>query len=133
MLSPRDASYAIAYALTDHSPDDQLVAAASSGKLNTRDDYKREVLRILNQRDKNYIIDNIIEGYNYGDNTTDLPIRKLRFFREFFGYPSAMAVFKDEKRFGSDRISDATARLVNEADRLVEHILKNDKNVFEEL
>ncbi|MFN5001456.1 MAG: DUF1588 domain-containing protein [Akkermansiaceae bacterium] len=133
MLSPRDASYAIAYALTDHSPDDQLVAAANSGKLNTRDDYKREVLRILNQRDKNYIIDNIIEGYNYGDNTTDLPIRKLRFFREFFGYPSAMAVFKDEKRFGSDRISDATARLVNEADRLVEHILKNDKNVFEEL
>ncbi|MFN9565960.1 MAG: hypothetical protein ACK572_02975, partial [Akkermansiaceae bacterium] len=40
MLSPRDASYAIAYALTDHSPDDQLVAAANSGKLNTRDDYK---------------------------------------------------------------------------------------------
>lgn len=133
MLSPRDASYAIAYALTDQSPDAELVAAANNGKLNTREDYKREVLRLLAQRDKNYIIDNILEGYNYSDNTTDLPIRKLRFFREFFGYPNAMAVFKDEKRFGADRIGDATARLVNEADRLVEYILKNDKNVFEEL
>ena len=133
MLSPRDASYAIAYALTDQSPDEELVKAAESGKLNTREDYKREVTRILKQRDTIYQIDPILAGKSYGDNTTDLAIRKLRFFREFFGYQKALEVFKDEKRFGGDRLDQATNRLVNEADRLVEYILKNDRNVFEEL
>lgn len=38
MLSPRDASYAIAYALTDSSPDEELVKAAREGKLQTRED-----------------------------------------------------------------------------------------------
>ena len=133
MLSSRDASYAIAYALTDQSPDAELVKAAESGKLNTREDYKREVTRILKQRDTIYQIDPILAGKSYGDNTTDLAIRKLRFFREFFGYQKALEVFKDEKRFGGDRLDQATNRLVNEADRLVEYILKNDRNVFEEL
>lgn len=133
MLSPRDASYAIAYALTDQSPDAELVKAAESGKLNTREDYKREVTRILEQRDTVYQIDPILAGKNYDDNTTDLAIRKLRFFREFFGYQKALDVFKDEKRFGGDRLDQATNRLVNEADRLVEYILKKDQNVFEEL
>ncbi|MGB1130533.1 MAG: DUF1592 domain-containing protein, partial [Haloferula sp.] len=51
MMSPRDASYAIAYALTDQSPDEELVKAASEGRLNTREDYKREVERLLARRD----------------------------------------------------------------------------------
>ena len=133
MLSPRDASYAIAYALTDQSPDAELVKAAENGKLQTRHDYQREILRILKQRDRNYLIDPILADKNYQDNSTNLAIRKLRFFREFFGYPKALLVFKDEKRFGGDRLGNATNRLVNEADRLVEHILKKDQNVFEEL
>ena len=133
MLSPRDASYAIAYALTDQSPDAELVQAAESGRLNTREDYKREVERILKKRDTIYLIDPILADNNYQDNTTNATIRKLRFFREFFGYPGALTVFKDEKRFGGDRLGDATNRLVNEADRLVEYILENDENVFEEL
>jgi cytochrome c553 len=133
MLSPRDASYAIAYALTDQSPDEELVRAAETGKLNTRDDYKREVLRILKKRDHSYLIDPILADKSYQDNTTDTAIRKLRFFREFFGYPAAITIFKDEKRFGGDRLDDATCRLVNETDRTVEHILKKDRNVFEDL
>jgi hypothetical protein len=133
MLSPRDASYAIAYALTDQSPDQELVKAAETGNLNTREDYSREVLRILKKRDTIYQIDPVLADKNYQDNTTDAAIRKLRFFREFFGYPKALAVFKDEKRFGGDRLDQATNRLVNEADRLVEYILENDHNVFEEL
>ena len=133
MLSPRDASYAIAYALTDQSPDEELVKAAESGKLSTREDYKREVERILNQRDTIYLIDPILADKNYSDNSTNASIRKLRFFREFFGYPAALGVFKDEKRFGLDRLEDATSRLISETDRLVEHILEKDKNVFEEL
>ena len=133
MLSPRDASYAIAYALTDQSPDEELAKAAESGNLSTREDYKREVLRILEKRDTIYQIDPILADKHYQDNTTNTAIRKLRFFREFFGYPKALEVFKDEKRFGGDRLSNATNRLVNEADRLVEHILERDQNVFEEL
>ncbi len=133
MLSPRDASYAIAYALTDQSPDEQLVRAVESGKLKTREDYKREILRILKERDTYYLIDPILADRNYRDNTTDTAIRKLRFVREFFGYPAAITIFKDEKRFGGDRIGNATARLLNETDRLVEHILEDDQKVFEEL
>ncbi|MDE0840500.1 MAG: DUF1592 domain-containing protein, partial [Kiritimatiellae bacterium] len=133
MLSPRDASYAIAYALTDQSPDRELAEAAANGKLNTREDYKREVTRILARRDLHYLIDPNLADRNYRDNVTNAPIRKLRFVREFFGYPKALTIFKDEKRFGGDRLGNATNRLVNEADRLVEHILENDQNVFEDL
>ena len=133
MLSPRDAAYAIAYALTDQSPDEELVSAVESGRLTTREDYQREVTRILKKRDVFYLIDPILADKNYQDNTTDTAIRKLRFFREFFGYPKAITIFKDEKRFGGDRLGNATSRLLNETDRLVEHILEKDQNVFEEL
>lgn len=133
MMSPRDASYAIAYALTDQSPDAELVAAATSGRLNTREDYKREVERLLARRNVRSIIDPLLEDRSWNENTTSMPIRELRFFREFFGYPKALEIFKDEKRFGSDRLGDATNRVVNEADRIVEYILEKDKNVFEEL
>jgi len=133
MLSPRDASYAIAYALTDQSPDKELLLAVESGRLKTREDYKREVLRILKKRDTYYLIDPILADKNFQDNTTDTAIRKLRFFREFFGYPAAITIFKDEKRFGGDRLGDATSRLLSETDRTVEHILAKDRNVFEEL
>jgi hypothetical protein len=133
MLSPRDASYAIAYALTDQSPDEVLVQAVRSGQLSTRADYKREVTRILQKRDVHYIIDPMLADMSYQDNTTNTAIRKLRFVREFFGYPTAITIFKDEKRFGGDRLGDAMARLLNEADRVVEHILERDEHVFEEL
>jgi hypothetical protein len=133
MMSPRDASYAIAYALTDQSPDADLVAAAASGRLNTREDYKREVERLLAKRSVRSLIDPILEDKSWAENSTSMPIRELRFFREFFGYPKALEIFKDEKRFGGDRLDQATNRVVNEADRIVEHILEKDRNVFEEL
>jgi hypothetical protein len=133
MMSPRDASYAIAYALTDQSPDAELVAAATSGRLNTREDYKREVERLLARRSIRTLIDPVLEDKSWQDNSTALPVRELRFFREFFGYPKALEIFKDEKRFGGDRLDQATNRVVNEADRIVEYILEKDKNVFEEL
>ena len=50
MMSPRDASYAIAYALTDSSPDAELLEAVEKGRLGTREDYQREVRRLLNVR-----------------------------------------------------------------------------------
>ena len=131
MLSPRDAAWAIAYALTDSSPDAELMKAADGGRLATREDYAREVKRILARRDRYHIIDESVEQLGV-QSFTDMPIRKLRFFREFFGYPNLMPIFKDDKRFGGS-YKTVTAGLVSEADMLVEHILKKDKNVFGEL
>ena len=133
MMSPRDASYALAYALTDSSPDEELAKAAEEGRLNTREDYEREVRRMLARRDIWTIIDESVQAANLNASVTNQPIRKLRFFRDFFGYPKALKVFKDDHRFGAGRHEPTVSRAIAEADMLVEHILEKDKNVFEEL
>ena len=133
MMSPRDASYALAYALTDSSPDEELAKAAREGRLNTREDYEREVGRMLKRRDRWTVIDEGVQAANLNSSVTNQPIRKLRFFREFFGYPKAIKVFKDDSRFGAGRHEQAVSRLIEEADMLVEHILQKDEQVFEEL
>jgi hypothetical protein len=133
LMSPRDASYALAYALTDSSPDEQLVEAVEEGRLNTREDYQREIRRMLSRRDQWCIIDESVQAANLNASVTNQPIRKLRFFREFFGYPQAMEVFKDDSRFGAGRHEQAVSRLIDEADMLVEYILEQDEHVFEEL
>lgn len=132
MMSPRDASYAIAYALTDSSPDAELVKAAEEGRLNAREDYEREVQRLLAKRDQYYVIDESVHKTNDIANFTKMPIRELRFFREFFGYPKLLPIFKDNKRFGAN-YDQAKRRLVTETDRLVEHIVEQDEDVFGQL
>lgn len=132
MMSPRDGSYAIAYALTDSSPDAELAAAVEEGRLNTRADYKREIERMLANRDQYYVIDEAVQRLQLTASITNTPIRKLRFFREFFGYPQLLQIFKDNKRFGGN-YDNAKGRLVGEADRLVDYILNVDKDVFHEL
>ena len=133
MMSPRDASYALAYALTDSSPDEELKKAAEEGRLNTREDYEREVRRMLECRDHWTIVDEAVQAANINPSVTNQPIRKLRFFRDFFGYPKALKIFKDDSRFGAGRNEQAVSRLIEEADMLVEHILEADEHVFEEL
>ena len=133
MMSPRDASYALAYALTDSRPDEELVAAVNNGKLSTKEDYRREVIRMLKRRDQYYVIDETVQKNGFNSSITNTPIRKLRFFREFFGYTKAMTLFKDDARFGAGRYDSVKGRLVDEADMLVDYILQNDKNVIEEL
>lgn len=135
MMSPRDASYALAYALTDSSPDDELVAAVKEGRLNTREDYRREVTRMLKRRDQYYVIDEAVQKAGFNASITNTPIRKLRFFREFFGYRKALTLFKDDARFNATWTSydNVKGRLVDECDMLVDHILQGDKKVFEEL
>ncbi|MDA8697597.1 DUF1588 domain-containing protein [Rhodopirellula sp.] len=115
MLAPAETAYAISYALTDEKPDDLLVKAATTGRLQTRDDVRREVERLLD------------------DDNIDKP-RILRFFHEFFGYNRAPDVFKDDDRFhnGFTFFKIAT-QYVNDTDTLVLHILKQDKNVIQEL
>ena len=132
-MSARDASYSLAYALTDSSPDEELIRAAKEGRLNTREDYEREIRRMLKRRDQWTIIDEGVQAANLNPSVTNQPIRKLRFFRDFFGYPKALKVFKDDSRFGAGRHEQAVSRLIEEADLLVEHILEKDERVFEEL
>ena len=135
MLAPREGAYAISYALGDRGPDAKLLQAAEQGQLNTREDYQREVLRLLD--DKTYFAAEI--DPNMGGKVVRTIVshpRINRFFREFFGYPMATRVFKDPERGlgiyqNPDRGTTGTPGfLVNEADRLVEAILQQDNDVF---
>ena len=131
MLSPYDASYALAYALTDASPDKELAKAAAEGRLNTRADYEREVRRMLSRRDQYYVIDESVDK-NDVPNFTNMPIREMRFFRDYFGYAKMLGIFKDNKRFGGNYDNTKT-RVVAEADRIVEYIVESDQDVFKKL
>ncbi|MEM6257186.1 MAG: DUF1588 domain-containing protein [Planctomycetota bacterium] len=131
MLAPRDASYALAYALTDASPDKELAQAAERGRLNTRADYEREVRRMLANRDQFYVVDESVDKKDV-PNFTSMPVRELRFFREFFGYPKMLSIFKDDKRFGGS-YANVRRRVVAEADMIVEYILEKDQDVFNNL
>jgi len=138
-LSPREASYAISYALSDLAPDYQLRQAAEEGRLLTKADYKREVIRILNDK-KRYFGESspVNRSKNWRSHSVTHP-KVNRFFREFLGYAKAGSIFKDTPRFHGtftnfDKSGAGTGGLfIDEADQLVDHILKEDKDVFTEL
>ena len=113
MMLPADLAFAIAYALTDQKPDEQLLHAAASGQLTTREDVIAQVTRI------------------WDDVDIEKP-RILRFFHEFFGYNAAPGVFKDASRFGKD-YRKVPESLVQDADTLVLHIVREDKDVLAQL
>ncbi|MCM8542641.1 MAG: DUF1588 domain-containing protein [Lentisphaeraceae bacterium] len=138
-LSPHEAAFAISYALGDRGPDDKLMKAAIEGNLLTEADYKREVTRLLN--DKKYYsnqIDPAICGKHGASHSTSHP-KINRFFREFFGYPSAVKVFKDVMRGDGyyqnpgRGTAGTPGHMVNEADMIVDWYLMQDKKVFENL
>ncbi|MFK7851880.1 MAG: DUF1588 domain-containing protein [Akkermansiaceae bacterium] len=124
MLAPREASYAIAYALTDRIPDAALVTAVEDGRLQNPADFEREVRRILE------------------DDSIDKP-RLLRFFQDYFGYKGVYNVFKDEERFvgaynphrvvSTKYVYRVPGKLRKEADALVNWVLEKDQNVLETL
>jgi cytochrome c553 len=138
-LAPREAAYAIAYALGDRGPDAPLFQAAERGQLNTKADYEREVRRLL--ADEDYFrgqVDRSLNGMHIHSHVTGHP-RLVRFFREFFGYPGATKVFKDIPRSGGyyqnpDRGHlGSPGWLVHEADEFVIHQVDRDRQVFERL
>jgi mono/diheme cytochrome c family protein len=139
-LAPHEAAFAIAYALGDRGPDPMLTAAAREGRLASKDDYEREVKRML--ADPTYNkgpIDPALSIEHYGEYYSSSHPKIIRFFREFFGYPMALRVFKDIQRSdGIYRVPDRGTNgtpgfLVVEADRVVAEILKADRDVFETL
>jgi hypothetical protein len=138
-LTPREASYAIAYAISDGVPDEKLVKAASEGRLLSKEDYRREVVRLLNDKKSFYgEVDSSLNGIHLRSHKVTHP-KINRFFREFFGYPNSVKLFKDVARSGgfydnAGRDYTGTAGSVsNEADRVVDHILTQDQDVFAQL
>jgi len=116
MLSGTEMAFAIAFALTDRRPDDELLQAAKAGKLNSSADARLQVTRILQ------------------DDAIDKP-RILRFFQEFFGYSQAHKVFKDEDRSGGFAYygENYPAMYERDADFFVMNILEKDRDVFKQL
>lgn len=139
-LSPREASYAIAYALGDRSPDATLVKAANEGQLSTKADYEREVKRLLADKTsfKGPVDPALAREHKESYISTPHP-KTVRFFREFFGYPLSLRIFKDTERSdGIYRVPDRGTSgtpgfLVVEADRVVARAVEADRDVFETL
>ena len=109
MLAPLEIARAISLALGDRR-DAGLMQAADKGELKTKEQVAAHVRRLLD----------------------DPKIAKpglLRFFREYFEYHRAVDVFKDQPK---DSFHEP-ALYVADTDRLVTHILEQDKDVLREL
>ncbi len=121
MLQDQELALAINGAFSYLAPDAKLKEAVASGKLKTREDVRREVTRIL------------------ADDSIRKP-RVLQFFREYFDYDRAKSICKDTKALsaagGSARGTEhyrVMSAMNGSMDRLIELILKEDKQVLEEL
>jgi hypothetical protein len=126
-LTPHHLARAIAYTLTDQGPDAALLKAADEGKLNTPEEVRAQVLRILNDPQTSRL-------------------RILRFFQEYFGYTNAPDVFKDAPTLHAAEVvpdakmtrketvwAEASYTFVRDTDWLVLDILDRDRNVLREL
>ncbi len=116
MLAPTELAFSIAFALTDSRPDDALLQTARDGNLRSRDDVRRQVVRLLQ------------------DDSIGKP-RILRFFQEFFGFVHAHKVFKDADRSGGFSYygENYPNMYERDADFFVLNILDGDQDVFRKL
>jgi hypothetical protein len=120
MLQDWELGLAVNHALRYLRPDKPLRQAILDGRMRTREDVRREVVRMLE------------------DDSIRKP-RVLQFFRDFFDYDLAGYVGKDEKALEASgalsfkdhylKMFDATAS----TDRLVELVLEEDRDVLREL
>ena len=121
MLQDQELALAVNAAFSYIPPDDTLRQAVLQGKMKTRADAEREVIRILQ----------------------DPNIRKprvLQFFREYFDYARAGNICKDTKALtsaGGDAKGQnyyrAMFSMLANTDRLIERVLEEDKAVLFEL
>ncbi|HCP83619.1 MAG TPA: hypothetical protein DIT88_04390 [Planctomycetaceae bacterium] len=121
MLQDWELGLALNHSLSYIKPDEQLRVAIVEGRLQTRDDVKRELERMLS------------------DETIRKP-RILQFFRDYFDYDHGGYICKDNRALTTAGLTgnpnghyramfDATAS----TDRLIELILQEDKDVFRQL
>ncbi|VTS00780.1 DUF1588 domain-containing protein [Tuwongella immobilis] len=109
-LAQEELVRALSLALGDRR-DAGLMTAASKGQLQTREQIAEQLRRMLT------------------DPKADRS-RVLRFFREYFEYHHAADVFKDRPM---DKIKHLPDILIRDTDRLVLHILQEDRDVFRQL
>jgi len=121
MLQDWELGLAVNHALRYIKPDDALRAAITEGRMQTREDVKREIERML------------------ADDSIRKP-RVLQFFRDYFDYDLGGYICKDTRALNEAGVGargaghyramfDATAS----TDRLIELILEEDKDVFKQL
>lgn len=121
MLQDWELGLAVNHALRYIKPDEELRTAIVEGRMRTRADVKREVERML------------------ADDSIRKP-RVLRFFREFFDYDLGGYICKDARALAQTGVSnrgqshyramfDSTAS----TDRLIEMVLKEDRDVLRQL
>ena len=135
MLSPHELAFALSFALHDH-PVPSVLEAADAGRLSTREDVEREVRALL---ESDRLLRGQVPAARRGKNlwqvgklstTNAAKPRLLRFFREYFDYPKAEDVFKDDIRHGG---THQPRNIVQDADWLVLCVLHRDRRVLEEL
>lgn len=120
MLSGQELALAVNAAFSYLRPEhDHLQEALAKGRLKTREDVQREVTRILD------------------DDRIRKP-RILQFFREYFDYDRAATICKDQDAVRNsgghfDTYYAAMNSMIANTDRLVELILKEDREVLKEL
>ena len=112
---------AVNHALRYLKPDEELRKAIVAGRMRTSEDVKREVQRML------------------ADDSIRKP-RLLQFFRDYFDYDLAGYICKDAKALAETGVSnqgDGHYRAMFDAaastDRLIESILKEDRDVLRQL
>ena len=123
MLGSWELAYAISFALRDEAPDKELAQLANEDKLKTKEDVEQAVRRLLNEG-----LPETYWGFTHHRQKFE-QIRILRFFQEYFGYHHAGDVFKEDK-LNPDH---DPKRLVKDADMLVLHTLRQDKDVLKTL
>ncbi|MBX9681893.1 MAG: DUF1588 domain-containing protein [Gemmataceae bacterium] len=109
MLAPDEIARSISLALLDRR-DQPLTKAAEKAELATREQIAAHVQRILD--------DPKIDKTKF-----------LKFFREYFEYGKAMDVFKEKPK----TFLHSPNVLVSDTDRLVKHVLKEDRDVLRTL
>ena len=108
-LTPREAALAISAALM-HRRDQRLMEAAEKGELGTREQLAAHIRRILDD--------------------PKIPKPRLAgFFREYLEHGNATEVFKDEPK----DLWHRPDQHVKDTDRLVDHLLAQDKDVFRQM
>lgn len=111
-LSQREIAYALSYAFSDE-PLKEFMEAAAAGKLATSE----QVAQLVRAR----LVD---ESKLYDKNP-----RVMQFFREYFNYPFAAEVFKDNP----DRGSYEPRMLVADLETTIADILREDQHVLAQL
>ncbi|MGJ8656311.1 MAG: DUF1588 domain-containing protein [Akkermansiaceae bacterium] len=121
MLQDWELGLALNHALSYIKPDQQLRDAITQGRMRTRQDVERELTRML------------------ADDSIRKP-RILTFFQDYFDHDLAGYICKDTQALNQTGINNKEAQhyraMFNakaSTDRLIELILKEDKNVLKEL